>query len=164
MNLIQHRYYLASLYFFGIFFSVSLSLSRCKTSLARASYGSSSAMVHSAAELQAGYGVLLGLPPRVVSCRRVALRLRICITWYSYLAAPTSHPADAGCALVCVCVACFLGSAQEGFAPTGPGARNRYFPKGFSIKTDTLSFPAAPGRLPRPAPALKTVTFQKDFK
>ena len=127
--------------------SLSLSLSRCKTSLARASYGSSSAMVHSAAELQAGYGVLLGLPPRVVSCRRVALRLRICITWYSYLAAPTSHPADAGCALVCVCVACFLGSAQEGFAPTGPGAQNRDFSKGFSVKNDTFSVPAAPGHL-----------------
>ena len=28
----------------------------------------------------------------------------------------------------------------------------------------TFSVPAAPGRLLRPAPALKTVTFQKDFK
>ena len=48
--------------------------------------------------------------------------------------------------------------------PTGPGAQNRYFSKGFYIKNDTFSVPAAPGRLPRPAPALKTVIFQKDFK
>ena len=47
---------------------------------------------------------------------------------------------------------------------TGPGAQNRYFSKGFYIKNDTFSVPAAPGRLPRPAPALKTVIFQKDFK
>ena len=48
-------------------------------------------------------------------------------------------------------------------APTGPGAQNRYFLKGFSRKNDTFSVPGAPGRLPRPAPELKIDAFQKDF-
>ena len=46
---------------------------------------------------------------------------------------------------------------------TGPGAQNRYFSKGFYIKNDTFSVPAAPGRSLRDAPALETVDFLNDF-
>ena len=44
-------------------------------------------------------------------------------------------------------------------APTGPGAQHRCLLKRFLRKNDTFSVRAAPGRLLRPAPALRIDTF-----
>ena len=44
-------------------------------------------------------------------------------------------------------------------APTGLGAQNRYFLKGLQTESDTISVPAAAGRLLPPAPALKIDVF-----
>ena len=49
--------------------------------------------------------------------------------------------------------------AERPPAPTGPGAQKRYFLKGFLMKNDIVSVPATPGRLLRPAPALKIDAF-----
>ena len=68
--------------------------------------------------------------------------------------------------LLCSCCVVGLGSGSSclpGASPTGPGAQNRYFLFSFLYKSDTFPLPAAPRRLPRPAPALKIVMFYLTF-